>query len=77
MYGASCLSCPDGVEHLSLKLEFIWPFVNEECSFNEVINTNAKDPLMLIHVVHESKDEFVMWIISFESEIISNDLPVI
>lgn len=28
-----------------------------------------------IHVVRESKDEF-MWIISFESEIISNDLLV-
>lgn len=75
MYGASCLSCPGGVEHLSLELEFIWPFVNEECSFNEVIKPNVKDQL-LIHVVRESKDEFVMWIISFESEIISNDLLV-
>lgn len=74
MYGASCLPCPDGVEHLSLEWEFIWPFINEECSFNEVFEPNVKDQL-LIHVVRESKDEF-MWIISFESEIISNDLLV-
>ncbi len=74
MYGASSLPCPDDVEHLSLEQEFIWPFINEECSFNEVFEPNVKDHL-LIHVVRESKDEF-MWIISFEREIISNYLLV-
>ncbi len=46
MYGASCLPCPDGVEHLSLEWEFIWPFINEECSFNEVFEPNVKDQLL-------------------------------